>query len=403
MRRLPLLIAITMLSCAQAPISNQEPIAPPNDKGQGLQEPAITTPAAPIREPLPEPWVINQQFEGKLEHWVRGARIVKLEARPLAVCAVGDEVCKTEVLSEGEIDASGKFTVPLSEATIGSRLWQRSWYCKDTKGAQQRLFASAKSFEIGMYVGFTVYASGVWTGYIRDQFASVSDIRYPDLGNETALIFVDQDVQVQGYCNFGSQTEVKLNLKKGWNLTKKTAGQVDGKYESRWFTPTRDEIHWYYNPSTIHLKLVSPAKSLRIGETMSNISLKLVDTDPVPHVPDIRRFSVQGGNGNWEFSQSTLKAKRLGYFSPEISSIIDGIQYNFRADSDNSIFMHGIEAFGGTVNTGDPSTAKPSFVSPDVTNTVPTSYSRLEIKWKSPFQILQKARAPSAQPLVFRN
>jgi hypothetical protein len=362
MRRLPLLIAIaTLLSCTQTPISNPESVKPTLETGPGSQEPATITPETPAKELLPEPWVFEQQFEGRLEHWVRGARSVKLEERTLAVCPDGVSACKkSQLLSEGTIDATGQFRVPLPETTVTGKLGQRSWYCSDTKGReQQTLFATAKSFELGMYIGFSAYASGVQTGYIRDHFAWVSDMKYPDLGNEVSLIYVDQDVQVHGYCDYLSQTAVNLNLKKGWNLTKKTAGSINGKYESHWFTPSRSEIHWYYNPSTIHLKVSSPAKTLRIGETMSNVSLKLVDTDPVPDVPNIQQFSLKDiGSGNWEYSQSTLKAKRIGSFSPEISSQIDGIQYDFRADSDNSIFMHGIEAFGGTVNTGDPSTAK---------------------------------------------
>ena len=358
MHRLPLLFAITtLLSCSQTPLQNQEPVKPTLETGPGPQEPAITVPETPTKEPLPEPWVFKKQFEGKLERWVRGAREVNFEKTEYFGCGYHfDALCsRQKVLAVGTINREGRFSVPLSDELIRTQAFDLTWACGDKRGFEfQKPIAKTKSVAIE---DVFIAISGVKTGRISD-LPEVSDSFYPStLGNKLILLYTDHDQVIQGFCQGigGAQYKTNLNLQKGWNLTKQSYAS---NTFSRWLTPSRDDIQWHYNPYTIHLKVDSPTKMLRIGESMSGVSLKLVDTDPVLEVPNIQQFSLKDSNNNWEFSQSTLKAKRLGYFSPEISSNIDGIQYNFRADSDNSIYMHGIEAFGGSFNTGDPSTAK---------------------------------------------
>jgi hypothetical protein len=72
MRHTPL----TYCHCNLAFIHTNTDLKPGADQTDTRDRPARTryNHSTPAKKLLPEPWVFEKQFEGKLERWVRGAR-----------------------------------------------------------------------------------------------------------------------------------------------------------------------------------------------------------------------------------------------------------------------------------------------------------------------------------------
>jgi IPT/TIG domain len=273
---------------------------------------------------------------GQINGWNRGSRTLKVTSQsyPTAV-----------TLGTGTVGANGSFSVSLADPRSLNDNLSASF--PPAAGCNNPQYAVTPADTKGATANFEVYNNTVKTGNLS--LASSLFQMGPSfpLGETVAIYyFVDRDVKVNGLCNSSSGTSsgfnFALDLKEGWNLIW-IEGKANNIADVR-NTALPSNVQWLLQLQASRVTISPSISSLKIGESTTFTATAYDDAGAA--IPNATySWYVNNTNVASITPSGVVTAKSNGQFMVSVYA-------NGANASTGTITVAGLEARGGTLNTG---------------------------------------------------
>jgi Bacterial Ig-like domain (group 2)/IPT/TIG domain len=273
---------------------------------------------------------------GQINGWNRGSRTLKVMSQSYPTPAT---------LGTGTVSATGSFSVSLADPrSLNDSL---STTFPPAAGCNNPQYAVTPADTKGTTANFEVYNNTVKTGNLS--LASSLSQMGPSipLGEILAVYyFVDRDVKINGLCNSSSGTSsgfnFALDLKEGWNLIW-IEGKANNIADVR-NTALPSKVQWLLQLQASRVSISPSISSLKIGESTTFTATAYDDANTA-----IPNATYAWGTSNPNVASITqsgvVTAKSNGQFTVSVYA-------NGANASTGTITVAGLEARGGTLNTG---------------------------------------------------
>jgi hypothetical protein len=277
-----------------------------------------------------------RSVSGQISGWNRGSRTLKV---------ISQSYPTSTTLGTATIGTNGSFSVSLADPrTLNDSL---SATFPPAAGCNNPQYAVTPAETKGTTANFEVYNNTIKTGNLS--FASSLSQMGPSVpvGEVFAIYyFVDRDVKVNGLCNSSSGTSsgfnFALDLKEGWNLIW-LEGKANNIADVR-STALPSNVKWLLQLQATRVAISPNISSMKIGESTTFTATAYDDADVA--IPNVTYSWNVSNTSIASITQSgVVTANSNGQFT--VNVYVNGV-----SASTGTITVAGLEARGGTLNTG---------------------------------------------------